>query len=328
MDAPVRAAFEQGLVVLPVEDILPLRRLDDRVMRSVKVRRIARSIAEVGVIEPIVVARAKGRGPWMLLDGHVRLAILKDLGERDIRCLVADDDEAFTYNRRVNRLATIQEHYMIVRALEKGVSEEKLARALDVDVRAIQRRRSLLDGICPEVAELLKDRSVNPVAFAVLRKMRPIRQVEAAELMISAGNFTAAYVKALLAATRQADLVRSDRPKRMAGITTEQMARMEREMASLTHDFKDLEASYGDDVLHLVIASAYLNRLVENPEIARYLTARYPELLEGFRTIVSAASLEADPADDAGASIGDDEPTPPAADDGGPWRDGGHPPES
>jgi hypothetical protein len=33
--------------------------------------------------------------------------------------LIADDDEAFTYNKRVNRLATIQEHYMIVKAIER-----------------------------------------------------------------------------------------------------------------------------------------------------------------------------------------------------------------
>lgn len=93
-------------------------RATDQIIRSVKYRRIARSVAEVGVIEPLVVARPKAPGAWMLLDGHVRLEILKDLGETETRCLVADDDEAFTYNRRVNRLATIQEHDMIVRALE------------------------------------------------------------------------------------------------------------------------------------------------------------------------------------------------------------------
>jgi len=205
---------------------------------------------------------------------------------------VADDDEAFTYNKRVNRLATIQEHYMIVRALERGVSEEKLARALDMDVKSIKRRRSLLDGVAPEVVELFKDRAVNPVTFDALRKMKPIRQIEIAELMISAGNYTSAYAKALLAATRQTDLVQADKPKRVGGMTTEQMARMEREMASLTQDFKALEASYGDDVLHLVIASGYLSRLVGNPEIERYLKARHPEILEEFRAIISAASLD------------------------------------
>ncbi|QTC89185.1 MULTISPECIES: plasmid partitioning protein RepB C-terminal domain-containing protein [Brevundimonas] len=292
MERRVKAAFEQNLKVLPMDEILPMRRLEDSILRSVKYRRIARSVAEVGVIEPLVVARPRGQGPWMLLDGHVRLSILKELGERDVRCLISDDDEAFTYNRRVNRLATIQEHYMIVRALERGVPEEKLARALDVDVKAIQRKRDMLCGICPEVVEMLKDRSVNPSTFTMLRKMRAVRQIEAAELMISAGNFTGSYARALLAATRQSDLVRPDKPKKIGGMTPEQMARMEREMASLTADFKALESSYGDDVLQLVIASGYLSRLTANPAIEQWLAGRHPEILSGFRAIISVASLD------------------------------------
>jgi ParB-like chromosome segregation protein Spo0J len=289
---PVKAAFERRMVVLRLDEILPMRKLPDKVVASLKYRRIAQSVAEVGVIEPLVVVRSPGQGAFMLLDGHVRLAILKTLGHGETRCLVADDDEAFTYNKRVNRLATIQEHFMIVRALERGVPEEKLARALDVDVKAIKRRRSLLDGVAPEVVELLKDRAVNPVAFDALRKMKPLRQIEVAELMISAGNFTSAYAKALLAATRQSDLANASKPKKVAGMTADQMARMEREMESLTKDFRALEASYGDDVLHLVIASGYLSRLVGNPEIERYMRGRHPEILEEFRAIIAAASLD------------------------------------
>jgi ParB-like chromosome segregation protein Spo0J len=290
--APVRAAFEQDLVTVRLDEILPMRKTPEKVLASAKFRRIAQSVAEVGVIEPLVVVRSPGAGPYMLLDGHVRLAILRDLGERETRCLVSDDDEAFTYNKRVNRLATIQEHYMIVRAIERGVSEEKLARALNVDAKAIRRRRSLLEGVTPEVVELLKDRAVNPVSFDALRKMKPMRQIEVAELMVSAGNFTSAYAKALLAATRQADLVHAHKPKKVGGMTSEQMARMEREMESLTQDFKALETSYGDDVLHLVIASGYLSRLVGNPEIERYLRGRHAEILDEFRAIIAAASLD------------------------------------
>lgn len=181
---------------------------------------------------------------------------------------------------------------MIVRALERGVPEEKLARALKVDVKGIKRRRNLLDGVTPEVVELLKDRAVNPVAFDVLRKMKPMRQVEVAELMVSVGTFTSAYAQALLAATRQHDLVHANKPKKVGGMTSEQMARMEREMESLTQDFKALEASYGDDVLHLVIASGYLSRLVANPEILGYLRGRHPEILDEFQAIIAATSLD------------------------------------
>lgn len=63
-------------------------------------------------------------------------------------------------------------------------------------------------------------------------------------------------------------------------------------LASLTQDFKALESSYGDDVLHLVIASGYLAWLINNPEIERYLRARHPEIGDEFRAIISAASLD------------------------------------
>ena len=94
--------------------------------------------------------------------------------------------------------------------------------------------------------------------------MRPMRQIEAAELMNTAGNYTSSYAKALLAATRQVDLVKSDKPKKVAGLTVEQMARMEREMETLQQDVKSVESRYGDDVLHLVIAAAYVSKLAGN----------------------------------------------------------------
>ena len=179
-----------------------------------------------------MVARSKDQtGRYLLLDGHMRLAALVDIAAVDVQCLIAADDEAYTYNKRINPLATVQEHFMIVRAIERGVSENKLANALNLDVKAIKRRRTLLIGICPEVIELLKDKSVNPNTFEVLRKMKPMRRSYAAELMNMAGNFTASYAKALLAATRQGDLVKADQPKQIAGLTAT-MARIERRWTS------------------------------------------------------------------------------------------------
>ena len=302
MPDPIKPAFEPALLTLPIDSILLLRLVSVAQRHSVKYQRIASSIRECGIIEPPVVARPKvPGGRHLLLDGHIRLAVLVDMGETEVCCLVSDDDEAFTYNKRVARLATVQEHYMIVRALERGVPEEKLAKALNVDIKLIWRRRALLDGICPEVVDLLKDKSVNPNTFEVLRKMKAPRQIEAAELMIAAGNFSSAYSKALLAATRQHDLVHPDRPKKVGGISPEQMARMEREMETLQRDFKAIETSYGDDVLNLVIATGYLSKLVANPEIVRYLESRHQEYLDEFRGIIAAASL--------------DEPNPPAHSD-------------
>jgi ParB-like chromosome segregation protein Spo0J len=286
-------AFERQVVSLPLSDILPMRRVLDGIKQTARYKRIVSSISEVGIVEPLVVARhAKDGGPFMLVDGHLRHAALFDLGSSEAPCLIADDDEAFTYNKRVNRLATIQEHYMIVKAIERGVSEEKLARALNVDIKRIKTKRTLLDGVCPEVAKMLSDKSVDTDVFTLLRKMKPLRQVEAVELMSAMNNFTARYAHALLAATRREDLAQPDRPKKIRGLTPEQMTRMEREMEGLQREFKAVSASYGDTVLNLVVASGYVSRLIGNPGVSGYLERHHPEILTEFRAIVAATSLE------------------------------------
>jgi ParB-like chromosome segregation protein Spo0J len=89
---------------------------------------IASSIPEVGIVEPPVVARDHtDAGKYLLFDGHLRIDVLKWMGETEVMCLVSTDDEAFTYNKRVNRLAMIQEHKMILKAIERDVSEERVA---------------------------------------------------------------------------------------------------------------------------------------------------------------------------------------------------------
>src|ERR1700760_3515169 len=293
MPEPVKMAFERQVVVLPLSNILPTKRVPDTIKQAMRYKRIVASIAEVGIVEPLVVARRReNTGPYMLVNGHLRHAALSDLGNSGAPCLVADDDEAFTYNKRVNRLATIQEHYMIVKAIERGVSEEKLARALNVDIKRIKTKRTLLDGVCPEVAEMLKDKSVDAAVFALLRKMKPLRQIEAVELMSAMNNFTARYAQALLAATRREDLAQPDRPKKIHGLSAEQMARMEREMDGLQREFKAVSASYGDTVLNLVVAAGYVSRLIGNPGVSGYLERHHPEILTEFRAIVAATSLE------------------------------------
>jgi ParB-like chromosome segregation protein Spo0J len=293
MPDPVKMAFEHQIIRLALSDILPTRHVPDSTKQTARYKRIVSSIAEVGIVEPLIVARrGKDGGPFILVDGHLRHAALLDLGTSDVLCLITNDDEGFTYNKRVSRLATIQEHYMIVKAIERGASEEKLARALNVDIKRIKTKRTLLDGVCPEVADMLKDKSVDAEVFSLLRKMKAMRQIEAVELMSAMNNFTARYAHALLAATRREDLAQPDRPKNIRGLTSEQMARMEREMDGLQREFKAVAASYGDTVLNLVVASGYVSSLIGNPRVSRYLERHHPEILTEFKAVVAATSLE------------------------------------
>lgn len=290
----IKLAFERKCRRLAVADIQPLRLVTPTVKKTMKYARIAASIREVGIIEPpVVVPDRAAKGKFLLLDGHLRIEALRDDGKTEVVCLISTEDEAFTYNRRISRLAIVQEHRMIVKALERGVDEQRLARALNLDIKTLRHKKSLLNGICPEAAELLKDKHVPEHTFFVLKKMVPMRQIEAVELMVAMNRYAASYARSLLAATPRTQLVDGGESKVVKGLTEEQVALMERESAQLDQAFKMVEQSYGADHLHLVLARGYLGRLVGNARIADYLARHHQEILAEFRAIMGADSAAA-----------------------------------
>ena len=103
---------------------------------------------------------------------------------------------------------------MIIRAIKNGVNESRIAKTLNVEVATIKQKRDLLDGICPEAVQLLRDKDVTAGSFRELRKVRPMRQIEIAELMNASHNHTVGYAKCLVVATAQDQLVEPDRPKK------------------------------------------------------------------------------------------------------------------
>jgi ParB-like chromosome segregation protein Spo0J len=285
----VLAAFEPSMQLVALADIHPLRLVTAAVRRTTKYRIIAASIREVGVIEPPVVFQGRPEsGKYLLLDGHLRLDVLKAMEVQQVRCLIATDDEAFTFNKHVNRLVIVQEHRMIVSAIERGVPEGRIASALNIDIKTVRQKLHLLDGICPEAAELLRARHISTQAVSVLKRMQPLRQIEVADLMIAMDNYTTSYAKSLLAATTSGQLRNAGRRKPGLRISNTQTALMERESASLAAEFKAAERSYGIDHLHLVLAKGYLNRLLASARVVRYLARQHSGILSEFQKMVEA----------------------------------------
>ena len=201
MKASTEVAFELKTVLIPIVAISPKADFIPEVRKSRKYRQIAASIEHVGLIEPLIVSPV-GDGTFLLLDGALRLDILKERQDATVRCILSTDDEGYTYNKRVSHLSNIGEHYMILKALSNGVSEQMISTSLNVDVETIRRKRSLLDGICPEAIQLLTNRRVSVHAYGFLRRMKPLGQIQAAERMIHANNYSATMAKTLLTITK------------------------------------------------------------------------------------------------------------------------------
>jgi hypothetical protein len=137
---------------------------------------------------------------------------------------------------------------------------------------------------------LLKDKPVSTLARNILLRMNPTRQVEAAEFMVSAGNFSRIFALALLLATKQEDRV-ARRAKPILGLSRERIANMQQDLECLLKDSAATE-NYGTDVLSLVSASGYVSRLISNEAIESYLHQNHPDVLQQFRTIFVTVSLD------------------------------------
>lgn len=293
-DVQIRLAFDRDILTVPISAIVPLKSLPEGARESRKFSQVLSSIKAIGLVEaPVVIANTQNVGTWFLLDGHLRLEALKELGIVDVECLVATDDDTYTYNKRVNRLAPIQEHRMIARAIERGVSSADIADALGLQIESVIRRFRLLEGISSEAAEMLKDTPCSMKVFDVLRQMSAVRQIEAADLMIGQHNFTVMFARAIRAATPESQLVAARKTKGAAATTPsgQQIARMERELAALQTQVKSVEETYGIDNLHLTVARGYVAKLLGNNRISHWLADHRQEYLGEFQKIAEIDAI-------------------------------------
>lgn len=290
-DSALKQGFQPTLQHIPLQAIQATKPLGRTVKSSQKYRQITASVRAIGLVEPpVVIPDPQRSGHYYLLDGALRIEACKDIGVQEIDCLVAIDDEAYTYNKHVNRLSAVQGHRMIRRAIERGVPAEAIASALNLSAKTIQGRFRLLDGLCKEAIALLADKEHCPkIIFDTLRKMKPVRQIEAAELIVGQNDYSGRFVLALLEATPDSQWI-GPRREPAKESSREQIQRLERELARVQNEVKYRAERYGDDHLQLTIAQRHLSKLLEKGRIVRWLRKHHADYLDEFQAIVEAAA--------------------------------------
>ena len=153
-----------------------------------------------------------------------------------------------------------------------------------MNISNIRAKRNLLIGICPEVADLLRDKHVPINVFTELRFLKPIRQIEAAQAMITMNRYSVTYAKSLVAATPGDQLVEG-KQRRQRGLSEDQIATMQRESENLDRELRLIEQDYGSDHLDLVLATGYVSRLLGNARVVRHLAQYHADILAEFQKI-------------------------------------------
>lgn len=289
--ADVKTVFEKRLVQVPLDRLLPTRDVKPADACFGKYKAILASIPTMGLIEPLAVYPCRGKsGSFVVLDGHMRLKALKELGHTEAACLIATQDDPFTYNDKVSRLSAIQEHKMIMKAIGQGITPEEVARTLALNIERIKESMNLLKGVHPDAVEKLKDKPITPQALRLFRKVKPIRQLEFADLMSTMNDYTVAYTKALLLATPPAMLEQPEEPK-IKQLKPEEISQMEKEMENLERDFRVYQDRYGENALSLNVVQRYVQRLLGNTAVKKLLNKRFPEILEELTVVANMETL-------------------------------------
>ena len=287
----MKLGFEMKTEKIPSEVILPIRTIKSP-HNLRRYQAIVKSIREVGMIEPLVVHRQKDKsGTFLLLDGHLRLFALKQLGETVAECIISNEDECFTYNARINRLPPIQCHKMIVKAIRNGVNPERIASALDMPLNVVRGLIELLDGIADGAANLLKDKNISEKGIRLLKKVKPLRQMEIAELLVSTNNYSIGYIESLIVTTSDEQRVNPAEPKKKTGLSAEELANLKREMETLEKDFKAVKTNFTENMMCLTCARGYIKKLLNNAKVVRFLNAHFSDIVSGFENIVAAEKV-------------------------------------
>lgn len=293
MSDDINIGFERETLNLRLDQISPAKRIDSTILKGRKFKQILASIKEVGIIEPLVVAGKTARSEnYMLLDGHLRLEALKEIGQTHTTCLISKDDETYTYNKYISRKSPIQEHRMIQKMVKNGVSEEKIARTLNINVKSITQKRSLLEGICPEALDLLKDKMLATPAFHCLKKMKPARQIECAMIMIDMNDFSGRQARGMLMATAPAQLIERKKSRGYKKYNPIRHNSLEDEFAHLERKYKLIKKDIGQQNLILQFSKNYIMHLLGNPRIMRFLNQNHPCILEEFQKLSGMAALD------------------------------------
>ncbi|KVS57677.1 hypothetical protein WK39_18200 [Burkholderia cepacia] len=216
---------------------------------------------------------------------------LRTCGVQATNCLIALDDESFTYNRHIIGIAAIQVHKMIVKALDRGVPAEDLAAALGMSEDMIRARFKMLDGICSEAVDILAEKNCPTGIFSILRKMKPLRQIDAANRMVDFNNYTIKFAMAMLEATPEELLEVPAAKSAKPSTWSEANARLEREVAALQVESRMYEDNYGRDNLQLMMITTYLQSLLTDARIVLWLSENRRDYLTEFKKIADIKSL-------------------------------------
>ncbi|MGC1015741.1 plasmid partitioning protein RepB C-terminal domain-containing protein [Pantoea agglomerans] len=282
----IKYCFNEKTVSFKLSDLIYTKKTPTNYKSSQKYIQIKSTISALGLVEPILIYIDGADGTAKILDGHLRVEALKDIGEERVACLVSTVYDTYTPNKKVNRITIIQIQKMLKEAVRVGVPEDMLCSALNISSDSLKSNLSVLKGICPEVIELFNDRDIPKNTFMILKRMIPFRQIECANLMIKFDNYSKIFAQSLYHSSSPEllnDKGKSNIDERSGN--RKAIERLEKEMAQVHFDTQKIKENYGSNSLKLTIVISHIKKILENPKVFHWLLRNKKDYLSELTKI-------------------------------------------
>jgi hypothetical protein len=138
--------------------------------------------------------------------------------------------------------------------------------------------------LCPEAQRLLISTDIKDDAVHVLARMKPSRQIEAAQLMIAANCCSRRFAWTLIAASPRG-LVRDPKAYPKVTMSAHKLKLASREMTILA----DQLTSVSDrrfDFITLMEICRFTEALLSNARIVRYMERKYSGMVRDLRAVI------------------------------------------
>ena len=243
---------------------------------------ILSSIREVGIIQPLVVCVSPNSGKYKILDGHVRFYALRELKQKYVYCIIANDNERYTFDAQINNLNTFQKAAMIAKAVRNHVSVKRIASALGISEKQILSDMNVAEGLDGKVVEILKTANVTSKSLRELKRVRNARQIQIAQMMKSSNNYSFTFVSSLVSASLPCDFHEDQRKPGKTRMDFSEIRTLEMASDSLEKRAKESLEKYHAQIFDLVTIIGFLRRLMGDDRIKGYISRNfadyYPEL--------------------------------------------------
>lgn len=245
-------------------------------------RKILASTKAIGLIEPLNVYADKGT--FIILDGFLRYAACKELGVKTVPCIVCKVNQAYTYNRNVNRLSAYQEIRMLRKSLE--TLEEKVI-ATTLGITSLQHRLtpSLAKHLHSNVLTAFHENIVGRSCALEFTNVCHERQLEILAEMKRVEDYSTSFCRTLVIQTSASRRTKRNGKKAWTEDDEKKKNMVVRlEHAEKQHDFyAQLYRQYTTDLMKLVF---YVRKMLANTKVATHLQNHHDEILARFRQVV------------------------------------------